>query len=339
VGPYTGKLDNRTARVSLEKPQAPETAGDAISWVIVDEMIYADQAPWDAAADGTGQALQRKDFLGNGLDPANWSAKEPTPGWAEAVLVGTPPTITQPPQSRTVVEFGSAQFTVQAEGTAPLSYQWQVNGVDSALATNATFVLERAYLTNSGDRYSVTVSNAWGTASAMAVLTVTPDLTPPRIISSPTNLMVVAGTPAVFQVTVESSEQALFYQWMRDGTNLTDATQSILTIPHAAAADAGLYSVAVSNAAGARVVSESARLTVLPASCQIELSESGMQVDGTFQLSILALAGHRYAIRISSNLIDWQSVITNAPPDGRIVYQDVDAKQATQRFYRVDEAP
>ncbi|HYG33940.1 MAG TPA: lamin tail domain-containing protein, partial [Clostridia bacterium] len=36
LGPYTGKLGNRSDRVALEKPQFPDLVGDPYSWVIVD---------------------------------------------------------------------------------------------------------------------------------------------------------------------------------------------------------------------------------------------------------------------------------------------------------------
>jgi hypothetical protein len=46
-------------------------------------------------------------------------------------------------------------------GTAPLRYQWQLNGRDLASATNATLVLNNVQLSNAGS-YSVEVANAAG---------------------------------------------------------------------------------------------------------------------------------------------------------------------------------
>jgi hypothetical protein len=80
VGPYGGKLGNRSDRVSLEKPQYPDWPGDPYSWVVVDEVIYGNQDPWPPGPNGGGTALQRVDAARSGLDPSNWVAVAPNPG-------------------------------------------------------------------------------------------------------------------------------------------------------------------------------------------------------------------------------------------------------------------
>ncbi len=79
LGPWSGKLSNRSESISLERPQLPDLPGDPYSWVIEDETVYGNQDPWPAAA-GNGLSLERLVFRESGLDPANWTAAAPTPG-------------------------------------------------------------------------------------------------------------------------------------------------------------------------------------------------------------------------------------------------------------------
>ena len=80
LGPYSGKLGNRSDPVVLEKPQLPDAPGDPYSWVIVDEVVYGNQHPWPTNANGGGTSLQRFSVIQSGLDPVNWFAALATPG-------------------------------------------------------------------------------------------------------------------------------------------------------------------------------------------------------------------------------------------------------------------
>ena len=80
-GPYTGRLDNRTERVALERPQEADLLGDPVSWIIIDEVVYFVDTPWPTGTAGTGGSLQRSVSPGSGRDPGNWiGAIEGTPG-------------------------------------------------------------------------------------------------------------------------------------------------------------------------------------------------------------------------------------------------------------------
>lgn len=48
---------------------------------------------------------------------------------ATLTITPNPPTITESPLSQTVVPNSTATFAVSANGSIPLSYQWNLNGV------------------------------------------------------------------------------------------------------------------------------------------------------------------------------------------------------------------
>jgi len=94
-GPWSGKLDNSSDSVELVKPDPPvNQPGPDFGYVpsiLVDKVRYADNVPWPAEADGTGQSLQRGLNTAYGDDPTNWFASGLSPGSANSPTL--PPTI------------------------------------------------------------------------------------------------------------------------------------------------------------------------------------------------------------------------------------------------------
>jgi hypothetical protein len=79
-----------------------------------------------------------------------------------------PPTVTV--QLPPPVRYSGATVSLQAaaQGTLPISFQWNFNGAPIAFATNATLLLTNLDYIAAGN-YSVTVSNAFGVATSAAV--------------------------------------------------------------------------------------------------------------------------------------------------------------------------
>jgi glucose/arabinose dehydrogenase len=99
----------------------------------------------------------------------------------------TAPSISAHPASVTVAAGQSASFSVTASGTAPLTYQWQRNGVNIAGATSSSYTFTTTAADN-GALYRAVVSNAAGTViSNSATLTVLSNAAPTGTITAPAN--------------------------------------------------------------------------------------------------------------------------------------------------------
>jgi hypothetical protein len=88
-----------------------------------------------------------------------------------SVLV--PPSISQQPTDQTAIVGSSAAFSVVADGSAPLNYQWLLNNTNIDGAIGSTLTLTNVQFSQAGN-YAVVVTNAAGSiTSSNAVLTVT----------------------------------------------------------------------------------------------------------------------------------------------------------------------
>ena len=87
-------------------------------------------------------------------------------------VTGNAPAINQQPASASLQEGATANFSVTASGSKPLSYQWRRNGTNIAGATDSFYSVTVSSASN-GDGYSVVVSNIFGSVTSnVATLTV-----------------------------------------------------------------------------------------------------------------------------------------------------------------------
>ncbi|MCC7375888.1 MAG: lamin tail domain-containing protein [Verrucomicrobiales bacterium] len=94
----------------------------------------------------------------------------------------TSPVISRQPSSTSAVEGDVARFSVELSTVGPANYQWKRNGSVVPGGDGAELVYGPVRFTDQGARFAVTVTNRLGrVTSDEAVLTVTPDQTPPRI--------------------------------------------------------------------------------------------------------------------------------------------------------------
>jgi hypothetical protein len=145
-----------------------------------------------------------------------------------ALTVLLPPGITTQPQSQSIQESNSVNFSVVATGTAPLTYQWYIN--TSTLlsgATNAAYGISSVTSNNAGG-YSVIVANNYGAiTSAVATLTVTVPSTNGNFYVAPTGSDANPGTfeaPFATLGKAQSVAQPGNIIYMRGGTYYPSAT-------------------------------------------------------------------------------------------------------------------
>jgi hypothetical protein len=84
-----------------------------------------------------------------------------------------PPTIATQPANQTVSAGQTATFSVVANGSSPLSFQWQLNGTSIPGATSASYTTPVTTTANNGQQFRVVVTNSLGSVTSnIATLTV-----------------------------------------------------------------------------------------------------------------------------------------------------------------------
>ena len=169
------------------------------------------------------------------------------------------PTITTQPTSKNVTSGQAATFSVAATGTAPLSYQWKMNGADISGATSASYTIPTTVASENDYKFTVTVSNSVSNVASNAA-TLTVDV-PPSIVTQPANRAVNAGQTATFSV-VAAGTGILSYQWKRDGIAISGATAASYTTPATATSDNGAQFTVLVTDVVSSVTSSAATLTV-----------------------------------------------------------------------------
>ncbi|MEY4488612.1 MAG: hypothetical protein RIQ79_1120 [Verrucomicrobiota bacterium] len=222
-------------------------------------------APADTDQDGMPDAWE----TARGLNPALASDRnlvDSATGYTQLELylnaLAAPafptPVITTGPLSQSLSAGSSLTLSVQATGTAPLTYQWYKNGTLIPSATSATYFIFATSVGDSGD-YHVVVTNDYGPATSAAA-SVSVGMLAPAITSSPASRIVGIGGSTTFTV-VATGTAPLSYQWYKNTAPIANATADSYTLASATASSAGSYYAIVTSSAGT-ATSASATLTV-----------------------------------------------------------------------------
>jgi hypothetical protein len=176
------------------------------------------------------------------------------------------PTFTTNPASQTVSTGSTVTLTASASGAPLPTYQWKLNGTNIPGAASSILILNNVSSTNSG-YYTVVATNSLGSiTSEEADLVINSSSSPsssstkPTISSQPVGQTVTSGINVTFTVAASGSPSPT-YQWKFNSANISGATHASLTINSVTSANAGNYTVSVTNSAGS-VTSQTAVLSV-----------------------------------------------------------------------------
>ncbi len=178
------------------------------------------------------------------------------------------PSITQQPASAAVVPGSSHTLTAAFTGSAPLTATWQkstdggttytdIPGTTTA-SSPTSYTIHSVQPADAG-KYRLLVTNSWGAVPSDAA-TLSLNYAPVPT-SQPASRTVQQGSSVTFEV-IATGPGTLSYQWSKNGTPISGQTQPFYTISSVVTADAGDYTVQVSNAHGS-VTSQAAVLVVL----------------------------------------------------------------------------
>ncbi|MGN6553702.1 MAG: immunoglobulin domain-containing protein, partial [Verrucomicrobiota bacterium] len=181
--------------------------------------------------------------------------------WQTMIITnnGAPAITIQPWNQKNYAGYSTFMFA-NAVGVQPMVYQWQLNGSNVEGATNLLLNLTNIQPADGGNYILIASNNLGFAASAAATLTVVTNI--PLFTVQPTNQTIYAGYNASFSAAVGSGPIPYWFQWQFNGTNISDATNSILILTNVQPSNQGNYTAIFNNNFGS-ATSSNALLNVL----------------------------------------------------------------------------
>jgi hypothetical protein len=180
---WTTNANNATG-FEIQRWSATDSAATIIATVTTNVLSFSDSN----LAGGTQYNYRVRSYLGTNKSDFSTQVSAKTP--PSSIL---PPTISTQPQGASLAAGANAFLTVGATGTAPLAFQWQLNGVNIDGATASSYSRTNMQTADAGN-YSVMVANAGGDiTSSNALLTVNN----PPVLAPIADQMVNEGTTLI----------------------------------------------------------------------------------------------------------------------------------------------
>ena len=189
------------------------------------------------------------------------------------------------------------------------------------------------YGVNNARVYYLPGTKGWGTTFGGLPAMLSPNAVPPSILAQPLTRTAEIGTTPWFWVEVTNTlPGGTYYQWYFGGTNaLGSATNSYLALANVQLAQAGAYTVVVTNLGGA-VTSAPALLSVIPPVDRKVVPAVGLP-GGTGNVLHL-----EYADSVVAAVPQWLSLTNATLSAGPQFWFELSQPLPAQRFYRAWQA-
>jgi len=154
----------------------------------------------------------------------------------------------------------------------------------------------------------------------------------PFIHPQPDDQAVLAGSNVTF-AAFATGTTPIFWQWQFNSTNIDGATNATLVLTNITVDQAGVYSVTVTNPIGSSLSSAvlSVYTSVVPAMDSFSLNASNQ-----IQFTVDGVPGFNYDVQASTDLINWDSIVTVIAP---FDFTDTNTANLPQCYYRLIYQP
>jgi hypothetical protein len=226
---------------------------------------------------------------------------------------------------------------------------WQSNtgGADWWYAKQGVTVLGTSAVgtaTLGGGAYPVAMAFGPGSSqiSGFNIASACLECVPPWFMTNPSNKVVSLGSDVTLTAYAlgyggYTPNGPIFvearYQWRKQGSPITGATNSSLILTNVALSDGGTYDVVASGTYGS-TPSAPASVTIFIPAIAGTLGSPAYTANNQFQFTVTGSAGSNYVVQVATNLAAptvWVSLLTNTSP---FTFVDSNAQNFPQRFYR-----